>query len=838
MSPQFAPPANAVAVPPVLPEAHPGNRLFRHYRARPEGRNVFIYSDGTVSEREPDGQATFWKKTDATRVAQPYVTHAFWGGHSAEQITDAEAALLIAAGFTVTGVTVSGVIHMTGTGVLHAAGNKVNASSAAAALSGLGSMTVVGRSTRKAAAALHGTGSLSATSISPKTGVVHLTGTGSMTAAGVNVSPSSFVDPFTRANNTNISTSAPYPWTEYGDLTITSNQITSVSTSVEPRGRMEKDVGVNDMSAKATVKSLAFGGEVSFGVIGRFQTGSESGYLVVWDGTSASGTLYIYRLDSGGYTQLSSGVAQTAANNDIIEVRCVGSLISSYWNGVAVESVVDSTYTSGQRGGLQMYRDGTATISLDDFTIGTLASGDTGGGDPGSGTPGQPTNIMIAFGGADGPFWTLSDWTAWKARGWSGGGFPLNYADDVRDPGTTFVTRAHGAGSIAGQGVRWQTQDSGVVNPFGTDWGDTTKRATIASAFGAAAALAHTNGVDYFSGDWEPYYNKTWAASYSGHTNTALNRANAYLWGKAVGDAMYAAYPGLKIAVYSFRMPQGWDAAQALVNSGLSNAFEDEVQIDFFCGLMTAMKDAASGGRFIINDAIWYRDAAKYISGASESAAMKLHTQGPMAYFSRYITTTSGQATWDYVCNRIDVTAMSHRGSDSSAFYLATEPDDTEWVTQLALLRQWMMGPWRFEYIWENYGYPTLSSELYLTAADYLTSTSVNGAITAANSAAVDTSSPSITNVSAGAVSGGNVTITGRASHFYGIRCVQANVTPGGALKAAQMTFTPNGGSYTTNYNSAYMAWTITLPATSGNTVRITATSVKDTQAVQDVVVT
>lgn len=64
------------------------NSLFRHYPAVTQGVNVFIYSDGTVSESAPDGTVRTWDD----------VAHALWGGHE-EPVTAAEATLLTAAGY-------------------------------------------------------------------------------------------------------------------------------------------------------------------------------------------------------------------------------------------------------------------------------------------------------------------------------------------------------------------------------------------------------------------------------------------------------------------------------------------------------------------------------------------------------------------------------------------------------------------------------------------------------------------------------------------------------------------------------------------------------------------
>lgn len=58
--------------------------LFRHYGGQPEGRNVYILTDGTVTEND---------QSDQTLVART-----LFGGHY-ETVTDAEALLLTAAGY-------------------------------------------------------------------------------------------------------------------------------------------------------------------------------------------------------------------------------------------------------------------------------------------------------------------------------------------------------------------------------------------------------------------------------------------------------------------------------------------------------------------------------------------------------------------------------------------------------------------------------------------------------------------------------------------------------------------------------------------------------------------
>lgn len=101
----FTPPANATENPPILPESRgPAAALFRHYRGRPVGRNVFIYSDSTVSEVDPDGVSTFWQEVEGTPFITGHsaVSGVFYGGHDNQYVTAAQATLLTNAGYTVT----------------------------------------------------------------------------------------------------------------------------------------------------------------------------------------------------------------------------------------------------------------------------------------------------------------------------------------------------------------------------------------------------------------------------------------------------------------------------------------------------------------------------------------------------------------------------------------------------------------------------------------------------------------------------------------------------------------------------------------------------------------
>jgi hypothetical protein len=96
----FTPPQNATEVPGLAADTRgQARRCFQNHGGSPRGRNVFYFSDGTVSETEPDCHTTFWTATDGS----PYVVQAWWGStDQAYTLTSAQATALTNAGYTVT----------------------------------------------------------------------------------------------------------------------------------------------------------------------------------------------------------------------------------------------------------------------------------------------------------------------------------------------------------------------------------------------------------------------------------------------------------------------------------------------------------------------------------------------------------------------------------------------------------------------------------------------------------------------------------------------------------------------------------------------------------------
>lgn len=65
---------------------------------------MFLLSDGTITESEPDGTAVVWSPNDRNgdAINAKYVVVAWYGGHDNYEVTDAQAAILQANGYTVT----------------------------------------------------------------------------------------------------------------------------------------------------------------------------------------------------------------------------------------------------------------------------------------------------------------------------------------------------------------------------------------------------------------------------------------------------------------------------------------------------------------------------------------------------------------------------------------------------------------------------------------------------------------------------------------------------------------------------------------------------------------
>lgn len=707
-------------------------------------------------------------------------------------------------------------------------------------------------------------------------------GTATVPSPSINAS-TSYIDPFTRSNSTNITTGAPFPWAEVaGDMEILSNRLHSVTSGSEPRARAEQNVGSDNLSVKATLGTLTFGGEASYGVIGRYQPSSDSGYLAVWDGTSSSGHLYLFRLDNGAYNLIGTpgGIAVTATPGDIIEVRCIGSTIYSIYNGVTKETVTDTTYPTGQRGGVDMYHDGTSDITVDDFTllpfvsstptpgtvpgssgVGTVTlAGNAfhmGGGEPAvpaNSTAGIPAATMVGFGNFDWPFEDNGFVATWYDRGWHGGaggpGHYRNFGGAQRFQGSTVTNSSDTSWQFAlqgGSGVYAQQRatragykqylsfylkdasQNAAIQPTNnkdkspmassTDgWYDDSLWVNVLADVGSVADACTFMGIAGFTWDTEINGLAWSAANYELNTHSAAQvHAKAEARGFQLGTRIWTSNPTLNLLWYSNYLPKGFNALIQQVGNARPNAYEDETQVDFLSGLLRAINGVSGAtGKIIIIDATFYRNAYNQISGANNAAALKVNSQGVRAFLSTYMS----QAAWNAALDHFRMSAMTCLGpiNDGSTFYPATEPDDATWAQSLLDFRLGAEGDLRTEYNFE--GTPADLSK-------YSDSTSINGSIAASSTTPISTSSPAITNTAA-VSGGGNVIITCHVAHTYGIYGVAVYNSSDTFLGVMHMTWNQNGGSVTTNFNSAFQDCTFTTPGVSSDWFYVKAISIRN----------
>jgi hypothetical protein len=107
--------------------------------------------------------------------------------------------------------------------------------------------------------------------------------------------------------------------------------------------------------------------------------GSTEGYTARFiENTAGTDTVQIYRIDGvGGFTQLGATTNQEISTGKVIGISAIGNTITAYYDGSAVLSVSDSTYTRANYAGLRIYytTGHSGIIKVNDFGGGSIISG-------------------------------------------------------------------------------------------------------------------------------------------------------------------------------------------------------------------------------------------------------------------------------------------------------------------------------------------------------------------------------------------------------------------------------------------------------------------------------
>lgn len=177
-------------------------------------------------------------------------------------------------------------------------------------------------------------------------------------------------DDFNRTGNVALGGSTPSDggsaWVEESTNTIktgtdvVSGRVVAFNTGSAFAAWLESGVTDHEASGKV-VTSYA-----DLGVIARV---ADVNNFYLWRVQSASGgATQLYKKVGGSFTLLASG-SLTAADGDVLALRCVGTTITAYVNGASAATVTDSSLTAGTKAGIRIQG------FIDDFSITDLSGG-------------------------------------------------------------------------------------------------------------------------------------------------------------------------------------------------------------------------------------------------------------------------------------------------------------------------------------------------------------------------------------------------------------------------------------------------------------------------------
>ena len=178
------------------------------------------------------------------------------------------------------------------------------------------------------------------------------------------VSANVFIDNFNRANG---SVGSNYDHVNTG-LTVFNNQARGSNNGTLQTFSTVKTSVIAFNADQAA--SIVFSGGIGplsdlAGPVVRFDSATGVGYYIRTDGGNFS-ERRIRRRGSGGTVVTIGTVNIVPKNGDTVKLTIIGSTISAYVNGTLIDSVSDSTYTTGQPGLFYEWGN-TGAILLDNF---------------------------------------------------------------------------------------------------------------------------------------------------------------------------------------------------------------------------------------------------------------------------------------------------------------------------------------------------------------------------------------------------------------------------------------------------------------------------------------
>jgi hypothetical protein len=142
----------------------------------------------------------------------------------------------------------------------------------------------------------------------------------------------------------------------------------------EGRQRAEHDLATDDHEVQATLASSNWSsGTLKLGVAARYKTINASSELYRWAAelSNSPQRWVLYKLAGGTWTLLGSA-EQAIVVGDVMKLRCDGSTITGFVNGVALVTVTDTAVVGHTRCGL-WGESGTADVAtIDDWSAADL----------------------------------------------------------------------------------------------------------------------------------------------------------------------------------------------------------------------------------------------------------------------------------------------------------------------------------------------------------------------------------------------------------------------------------------------------------------------------------
>ncbi len=175
---------------------------------------------------------------------------------------------------------------------------------------------------------------------------------------------STITDSFNRANDGSSLGTADtgQAWTSrVGVLGVNTNTCYPATLSAN-EALSTLDSTITDVKVKITPTTLSTVGRF-VGVVGRYADNNNY-YLAQSDGSVSQ----LFKRVAGTYTQLGTDAAAVTVST-VLELRCVGSTISLWGNGVSLISVTDTSLTAGTNCGIRVGGAGSTVLRMDTFSV-------------------------------------------------------------------------------------------------------------------------------------------------------------------------------------------------------------------------------------------------------------------------------------------------------------------------------------------------------------------------------------------------------------------------------------------------------------------------------------